>query len=79
MQRMQKRFSFIFTVLCFMLCIAGFAQSNNESFYVFKEDWSPAPSLESCTYFMHEVKKGDSEYGCRYYTKNGPMIKTGNV
>lgn len=47
----------------------------NESFYAYRADWSAAPSLDSCTYFMHAIKKSDSEYICRYYNKLGPMIR----
>jgi hypothetical protein len=54
---------------------SSFSQSSNESFYVFNEDWSPAASIDKCTYFMHEIKKSDTEYVCRYYNKLGPMIK----
>ncbi|MEO8711191.1 MAG: energy transducer TonB [Parafilimonas sp.] len=51
------------------------SQSRNESFYAFKEDWSAAQSIDSCFYFMHEIKKNDTEYVCRYYNKFGPMVK----
>ena len=57
------------------ISVIGFAQSKDESFYAFKEDWSAAPSIDKCTYFMHEIKKSDTEYTCRYYNKSGPMIK----
>ena len=52
-----------------------FSQSANESFYAFNKDWTAAPSLDKCTYFMQEIKKSDTEYICRYYNKLGPMIK----
>ncbi|HEX5151969.1 MAG TPA: energy transducer TonB [Parafilimonas sp.] len=65
-------------ILSFSLLLiaqTSFPQSKNESFYAFKEDWSASPSIDLCTYFMHETKKSDTEYICRYYNKSGPMIK----
>jgi len=65
-----------FTLLsCICICAKIFAQSSNESFYAFNEDWSPAKSIDKSTYFMHKIKKNDTEYVCRYYNKFGPMIK----
>jgi protein TonB len=52
-----------------------FSQITEGSFYVYKEDWSPAKDLESASYFMHMLKESDTSYVCRYYQKNGPMIK----
>jgi hypothetical protein len=65
--------------LCFLLLsftvIKSFAQKSNENFYAFNADWSAAKSVDASTYFMHEIKKSDTEYVCRYYNKFGPMIK----
>ncbi len=46
-----------------------------ESFYLLKQDWSVAPDLASAVYFMQVIKDNDSSYICRYYNKNGPMVK----
>ena len=52
-----------------------FSQPTEGNFYAFKADWTPAKSIDDCTYFMQATKKSDTEYICRYYNKNGPMIK----
>jgi protein TonB len=52
-----------------------FSQKTEGNFYVFNADWTPAKSLDDCTYFMQAIKKSDTEYVCRYYNKNGPMVK----
>lgn len=46
-----------------------------ELFYLFKQDWTDAPNLDSAAYFMQIVKDNDSAYICRYYNKYGPMAK----
>ena len=65
--------------LCLVLVIGTaskcFAQKSNESFYAFNADWSAAKSIDASTYFMHEIKKSDTEFVCRYYNKFGPMVK----
>ncbi len=50
-------------------------KDETESFYLFKNDWSGASDLASADYFMQVVKINDSVYICRYYNKNGPMVK----
>jgi hypothetical protein len=72
---MNPTLKYLPSVLLLFIAQAGSAQNSNESFYAFKADWSPASSIEQCTYFMQEIKKSDSEYVCRYYQKMGPMIK----
>ena len=47
----------------------------DQKVYLFNKDWTPAKSMKQATYFMHLVKDNDSEYICRYYRKEGPMIK----
>lgn len=68
-----------FKLLLFCLLISSvnrtFSQSSEGNFYAFKADWTPAKSIDDCTYFMQETKKSDTEYICRYYYKTGPMIK----
>jgi protein TonB len=62
--------------LVFLLTVGNcFAQAKNESFYAFNANWDPTASIDSCTYFMHEIKKSDTEFICRYYRTLGPMIK----
>lgn len=72
---MNPTLKYLPSVLLLFIAQAGSAQNSNESFYAFKADWSPASSIEQCTYFMQEIKKSDSEYVCRYYQKMGPMVK----
>lgn len=52
-----------------------FSQITEGWFYAFKEDGSPAKDLESASYFMHKVKDDDTTYVCRFFQKNGPMIR----
>ena len=52
-----------------------FSQKAEGNFYVFKADWTPAKSIDDCTYFMQEMKDNDTEYVCRYYNKSGPMVR----
>jgi len=65
--------------LCLVLFVVtagnSLAQKSTESFYAFNADWSAAKSIDACTYFMHEIKKSDTEYVCRYYNKFGPMVR----
>ncbi len=73
---MQKQ---IFKLLLLMIATSfshkTFSQPTKGNFYVFKADWTPAKSIDDCTYFMHEIKKSDTEFICRYYNKFGPMVK----
>ena len=51
------------------------AQADNDVFYVFKKDWSPAEGIKDAAYFMQPLKENDTTYVCRYYQKLGPMVK----
>ena len=51
------------------------AQKNNDAFYVFKEDWSAAATIDEATYFMQMQQEDDTTFICRYYNKFGPMVK----
>lgn len=64
----------VFLVLFCIITGSLYAQSDFDIF-VFNKDWSPAKNLKQATYFMHNVKENDSVYFCRYYRKEGPMIK----
>ncbi len=72
---MNSTIKYLCIVLLIFIAQACFAQTANENFYAFKADWSAATSIDKSTYFMHEIKKSDTEYVCRYYNKFGPMIK----
>jgi hypothetical protein len=72
---MKSTAKFLCIVLFAFIANDSLAQSTEGDFYVFNADWSPAKSFDKCTYFMHQIKRSDSEYVCRYYTKYGPMIK----
>lgn len=65
--------------LCMLLlaarCTTAGAQASNETFYLFKQDWTAASTFNDCTYFMQALKKSDTEYVCRYYPRFGPMIR----
>ena len=65
----------VLLIILFYHVVTCFSQSSNESFYVFKKDWTPAKDMESATYFMHEVVENDTTYVCRFYNKTGPMVK----
>lgn len=65
-----------FAILLFLLLSSTcFSQKSNEAFFAIKEDWSPINDMSRATYFMHRVKENDSTYVCRYYHKNGPMVR----
>ncbi len=41
-----------------MLCSFSynmFSQPTEGNFYVFKSDWTPAKSIDDCTYFMQQI------------------------
>lgn len=58
----------------FCFCQAN-SQPANGNFYIFNADWSPAKTMDESVFFMQQIKKSDTEYVCRYYQKNGPMVK----
>ena len=72
---MKSTTKYLFLLLFSFTVIKCFAQKSNESFYAFNTDWSAAKSIDASTYFMHEIKKSDTEYVCRYYNKFGPMVR----
>lgn len=51
------------------------AQDKNDVFYLFKSDWSDSKNIDEAAYFMQSIKENDSTYICRYYKKNGPMVR----
>jgi antitoxin component YwqK of YwqJK toxin-antitoxin module len=66
----------LFLLCCFIsMFLITTAQKSNEQFFAFKEDWSPANSIDRATYFMYKQKENDTTYSCRFYHKNGPMIR----
>lgn len=64
---------FLIAFLCSGL--TAMSQNGNEVFFAFREDGSPAGSLNRAAYFMHRVKENDTTYVCRFYQTTGPMIK----
>jgi len=66
---------FIASATLIILAHCTYAQANDDVFYVFKKDWSPAQSLKDAAYFMQPLKQDDTTYICRYYQKLGPMVK----
>lgn len=52
-----------------------FSQITEGWFYAFKEDGSSTKDLETASYFMHKIKDDDTTYICRFFQKNGPMIR----
>lgn len=66
---------FLVTVALIIYANCTYAQADNDVFYVFKKDWSPAKGIKDAAYFMHPVKKNDTTYICKYYQKVGPMVK----
>lgn len=50
------------------------AQTNGK-FFLFNKDWSSMQDFDKATYFMQQVKENDTTFTCRYYQKNGPMVK----
>jgi protein TonB len=63
---------FVLGLVCCSLNVV--AQKENETFYVYKKDWTAAKNFDDAVYFMHKVKENDSTYVCRTYNKTGPMI-----
>jgi len=65
-----------FTFICLLFLIsASLAAQDNVRVFLFDKEWSSVKNMRQATYFMHLVKENDSVYICRYYRKEGPMIK----
>ena len=64
----------LYIFLAFKTSIA-FSQNSIENLSFFQNDWSPAKTMESATYFMDKVRENDTTYVCRYYQKIGPLVK----
>lgn len=62
-------------ILLFSFITASIYAQDEAKVFLFNKDWDPAPNMKQATYFMHEVKVNDTIYVCRYYRKEGPMIK----
>jgi hypothetical protein len=63
--------------VCMFLSLTLFANlraQKGESLYAYKEDWSPAKTLDSARFIMSALKENDTLYTCRYYNIYGPMI-----
>jgi hypothetical protein len=64
----------VFIFLFISIAASVYAQEN-VTLYLFNKDWEPAKNMKQAVYIMQEVKESDSVYICRYYRKEGPMIK----
>lgn len=62
-------------IFLFSLMVASAYAQDNVMLYLFTKDWTPAKNMKQAVYIMQEVKESDSLYTCRYYRKEGPMIK----
>lgn len=62
-------------LLCCLCCIVSASAQYEGELYAYKKDWSAEPDLFKATFIMNMVKENDTSYVCRYYRKNGPMIK----
>jgi antitoxin component YwqK of YwqJK toxin-antitoxin module len=64
-------------VTLFLTCLffTSNAQKGDGNFYAFDENFKAVTSLDVATYFLNVRKDADSIYVCRYYQKNGPMLK----
>lgn len=67
--RLSLFFIFLFS------CLSGVTQNSKESFFAFKDDWSPINNINRAAYFMHRVKDDDTTYVCRFYRNKGSMVK----
>ena len=72
---MLIRIKLIFLLFSMVTLHVCFAQGTPGAIYVYNKDWSPAKNLGTATYFMHMMPENDTTYICRYYLKNGPMVK----
>ena len=66
---------FVLMLIGLFFSTSTFSQDKEGDFYIFKRDWSVAKDLNSAAYFMHLIKENDTTYVCRYYNKNGPLVK----
>lgn len=67
---------FILFLSC-IICLQALSQKRKvkEAFYVFDEHWESAKDLEHASYFMNMIPENDSVFICRYYKKDGPMVR----
>ena len=59
----------------FVLGVIVLEAQTNGSFFLFNKEWDSMQDFDKATYFMHQVKEDDTTFTCRYYQKNGPMVK----
>jgi hypothetical protein len=62
-------------IFLFSLIAALVNAQDKVTLYLLNKDWTPAKNMKQASYFMQEVKESDSVYICRYYRKEGPMLK----
>lgn len=64
----------IITIFFLFVVMVVKAQTNGK-FFLFNKDWSSMQDFDKATYFMQQIKEDDTTFTCRYYQKNGPMVR----
>ncbi|MFC4231303.1 hypothetical protein ACFOW1_05340 [Parasediminibacterium paludis] len=72
---MTKLTSILVTLLLTTIVFTSYAQKGDGDFYAFDENFKTVNSLDVATYFLNVRKDADSVFVCRYYQKNGPMLR----
>ena len=62
-------------LLNFLCCSVSVSAQYEGDLYAYKKDWTAEADLFKAMFIMNLVKENDTSYVCRYYRKNGPMIK----
>lgn len=72
---MTKLTSILVTFLLTTIVFTSSAQKGDGDFYAFDENFKTVASLDVATYFLNVRKDADSVFVCRYYQKNGSMLR----
>jgi antitoxin component YwqK of YwqJK toxin-antitoxin module len=66
----------VYLLLPLALSFMAYSQkSNNDIIYLLDKNWKAVRDMDKADYFMQLIKDNDTTYTCRYYNKEGPMIK----
>src|SRR4051812_40151777 len=66
----------VYLLLPLALSFTAYAQKNQiNDVYFLDKNWKAVSTIEKADYFMQLIKDNDTTYTCRYYNKEGPMIK----
>jgi len=65
----------LLSVLFATTTLLSAAQQKGNRIFLFKYDWTPAVNYDQATFFMEAQKENDTAWVCRYYEKNGPMLR----